>query len=205
MAGININSIMKKVKAYAKDDEGKKRMDQRVNELRLGKNGKTDGGDYVATIEDMNTAAFDMEAEAKNVAKSHRLPDSILDHFDSLRHGAPYYDKALERYRVDIYFEDNLYRPSLEINDGPMKGQRTGDGIDNIVSLFDTGYVAHGQVFGLWRGHESRGVIPSLMYRKPLRFMEEAVEDFNRTHFYKKYHVTAILPDSGDDIQFYSR
>ena len=205
MAGINISSIMKKVNAYAKTEEGKKRMERRVDELRSGKDGKTDGGGYVATIEDMNVAASEMETEARIVAQSHRLPDSVLDHFDSLRHGAPYYDKALGHYRVDIYFEDNLYRPSLEINDGPKKGQHTGDGIDNIVSLFDTGYVAHGQVFGLWRGHEERGVIPSLMYRRPIRFMEEAVGNFNRTHIHRKYHVTPIIPDSDGDIQFYSR
>lgn len=205
MAGINIDSIMKKVSAYTKSSEGKGKMDERIVEIRKGKNGKTEGDGYVVTFEDMHRAAREMEDEARTVAQSHRLPDSVLDHFDSLEHTEPYYQKETGRYRVDISFGDNLYRPSLMIVNGRRKGSRTGDGIDNIVSLFDTGYEAGSRVWGEWSGHEELGVIGSRTSRDGIGFMDEAIDDFNRKHVHTKVHVVAILPDSGTDTQFYLR
>lgn len=202
MAGINMDSIMKKVNAYAKSSDGKERMDAKIGDMRKGKSGATAGGDYVATFKDMDDAANDMENTARRVAQSHHLPDSVLDHFDSLTHGKPYIDHD-GRYRVDIWFQDNLYRPSLVIASGPRKGQHTGDGIDNIVSLFDTGYHARERVWGVWPGHEELGVIGSRVTRDPIGFMSEAAGDFNREKFGGKYHVIAIIPESDSDTDFY--
>ena len=203
MAGINMDSIMKKVNAYAKSSDGKERMDAKIGDLRKSGSGKTDAGSRVTSFSEMRQASEMMRRIAKENATAHKLPQSVLDHFDSLVAEPPYQNKQ-GQYVMDMYFRSDLSRPSLTIVDGPRKGQRTGGGIDNIVSLFDTGYVAHNTVFGIWEGHESLGEIQGRIMRDSKGFMNESIQDFNRTCG-KRYGVTAVLSDEGQDADYYLR
>lgn len=203
MAGVNIDSIMKKVNAFAESDVGKERMKKRINDIRKGGGTKTEGGGRITSFKEMHAAAREMERTAKETAAAHKLPQSVQDHFDTLYHEPPV-QVGEGMYRMDLYFHSDLGRPSLLINDGPRKGQHTGEGINNIVSLFDTGYIAHNQVFGIWEGHEMFGPISSRVFRNSIGFMKEAVTDFNR-RFGNRYGVTAMLSDEWPDAEYYSR
>lgn len=202
MASLNLRQILTKVRGYAKSDEGKQRMSEYLRDCRTQGRAQTAAGDTVVTIDAMCRAAETMIRMLREIARSHRLPESVLAHFDSLTYTQPIpAGKQGDQYRIDLYFEDDLSRPSLMIVSGRRAGQRTGDGIRNIVSLFDTGYSASANVWGTWDGHEDAGVIKSLAERDGAHFMQDAVESFNR-EWGQVYGAYAII---SADPQFYAR
>lgn len=104
-----------------------------------------------------------------------------------------------------VYFEDNLRRESLD--DG-INGY-TGEGIDNIVALFNNGYHASDYVYGWWDGHQATAStlfrsgsdikanyawVRSQKDREGLHFIQQAVDDFNG-NYGAEYHVTATAGD----------
>jgi len=200
MAQINMESIKKKVNDYAKSADGKKRIEDKVEEIRLSSDGRTASGDYITTIMDMRSATRLMKSELIHSAQTAGLPDSVMDHVDVDPMGMSEPVKVRNgHYYTSLTFADGerykLYRPSLEIvKNGSPTGKRTGDGIDNIVALFNNGYNADKQVLGLWAGHEDLGIVGSRVSRKGLLFMQDAVRNFNRK-FGHIYRVTATLDD----------
>lgn len=200
MAYVNMAAIQKKVASYAKSKEGKKRIDERIEEIRHSGDGRTASGDYVTTINDMRAATRLMKAEVIHSAQIAGLPDSVMDHIDVDPMGmSEPVDLGRNRYYTSITFADGarykLFRPSLEIvKNGSPTGKKTGEGVDNIVALFNNGYDADKQVFGLWAGHEDLGIVGSRMSRKGLLFMQDAVRNFNRKYG-GAYNVTATLDD----------
>lgn len=200
MAQINMASIKNKVEQYAKSAEGKKRIEDKVEEVRLGSDGRTASGYYITTLEDMRNATRLMKAELIHSAQAAGLPDSVMDRIDVDPMGMSDPIKVHNgHYYTNLTLSDGarykLYRPSLAIvKNGSPTGDRTGDGIDNIVALFNNGYYAEKQVFGLWSGHEDLGIIGSRMGRRGLQFMQNAVITFNRKYG-PRYSVTATLDD----------
>mgnify|MGYP006873053883 CR=1 FL=1 len=110
------------------------------------------------------------------------LPESVMRHFDSLRMTDLVYDASSGRYTTTIYFDDErsgaTFRPSLKNN---------GEGIDDIVALFDTGYIASRHVYGYWESHDVWAY--SKISRVGLHFIEYAVTEFNS--IYGRYNVIA--------------
>lgn len=201
MPKINLASVMGKVQAYADSNEGKTRIAKFIKECRDSGNGKLSSGDYIVTQQDMIRAAEALISILKEVAKQKSLPESVQKHFDSLYYNDPIpYGKEGKQYKIDIQFEDDLSRMSLKIASGKNAGKRTGEGIDNIVSLFDTGYNAKGSVYGVWENHTNNEIY-SLSYRDSLNFMEEALNTFNR-EYGKLYNVFAYI--SSEDPRFYT-
>lgn len=201
MAQINMASVMSKVNAWAKSDEGKLRCQEHIDKCRKEGKQKTDGGGIIITEELMCKAAETMISILKQTAQAHQLPTSVLDHFNSLEYSQPkVVGTTGNKYQIDIWFADNLSRMSLLVVKGSRAGQRTGQGIKNIVSLFDTGYSASSSVFGVWDGHEDDGIIKNLAHRDGKRFMSEAIESFNRV-WGKVYDVYAVV---SADPEFYS-
>lgn len=192
MPNININSIMNKVKAYSKSDIGKSRMAKFISERRDEGHGKLASGDHIVTEQDMIHAAEELIKILQETASQKGLPESVKEHFDSLYHNSPIpYDKSGTKYKVDVRFKDDLSRMSLQITSGKNKGSRTGEGIKDIVSLFDTGYDAEKRVYGSWDGHVN-DTIASLPHRDGLNFMGEAIDSFNR-EYGKLYNVFAYI------------
>lgn len=195
MAIINIDSIMKKVNAYAKSPEGKTRIGNKIKEYRESGVEKTSGGGIVLTEQRMCRIAENMITILKTSAGRAKLPQSVLSHFDSLDYTKPI-QSGENSYSIEIRFTDDLSRPSLKIMTGKYRGQRTGEGIENIVSLFDTGYPSDEHsvkpVHGVWDGHDDAGIIRSRTAREELRFMQNSVDEFNRV-IGSKYGVTAYL------------
>lgn len=205
MSKINMSGIMSKVSQYAKTDDGKKKISEKINEYIDNGVNRTDGGGVVITKETMCKAAEEMIRILKSTASSSGIPASVLAHFDSLTYSPPR-QSGKKEYTIDIYFADDLSRLSLKIASGKRRGERTGDGIDNIVSLFDTGYPlnkkASKRVSGIWEGHEELGEIWSRTSREGTRFMSNSIEQFNITYG-DKYNVTAYI-DGGEKFYFYN-
>lgn len=187
MATVNISSIMAKVKDYAKSKEGKRRMREYIDWC-IENNHPLASGDKLVTKDKMEFLAGKMIEILKATATASGLPASVLEHFDSLSSSTPAID-GRGVYRVDIFFTDDLSRPSLsavKYNSQTGKYEKTGatigEGVYNIVSLFDTGYMVtkNRNAFGFW---EKENVLTTILpEREALYFMERAVETFNRMY-----------------------
>lgn len=202
MPTININSIMRKVKDYSESDAGKAKMAKVLRDRRVNGDGKLASGDYVITEQDMQRLAEELIKTMREEASmaQYELPQSVLDHFDSLTYTQPEPSGNGSQYSIDIYFQDDLSRMSLLITSGERKGQRTGENIKNIVSLFDTGYKTSKRVYGTWDGHEDAGTIASRTELEGKYFIEKALDSFNRKYS-DKYHLVARVTASPE---FYS-
>lgn len=201
MANINLDSIMKKVEAYGRSVNGKLRMQEVIHKYAKDGVSKTGAGDRVVTETDMWMAASKMISVLRDTARSYALPASIMRHFDSLECSKIYQmpDGSSEIY---IYFGDDLHRDSL-YSDGY-------DGVDNIIAVLNNGYHAKNYVYGDWDGHaptgemrfdgrsiENNAYIRSRKDREGLKFIQQAVQDFNG-NYGSDYNVTAI---AGDDYK----
>lgn len=174
---INNDAIMKKVRAYARSDEGKQRIKGRVDEARTtGK--KLASGSKVTTEQDMAQLAERLATSIRN-----NLPEQIKEVGEFLYVSTPYRLKD-GTYKIALSFDRAaVHRDSLSSTDSPnsvnfpkkkdgslyrgrteerrqdsmdMYGAFTGGGIDNIVALFNNGHDPNGEnygksVFGFWK------------------------------------------------------
>lgn len=84
---------------------------------------------------------------------------------------------------VELNFRpEALERESLDPEKYP-------EGVDNIIRLFSHGYTAHGDVVGMWHGHEQW----NLRHRNADPFMQNAVDEFNALHGGAK--IADVRPD----------
>lgn len=202
MTQINMSSIMGKVRSYAHSNEGRNRIRACIDSYRKSGKAVTDGKESVVTEQTMCTIAEAMINILKHAAKEQQLPESVGAHFNSLTYSPPrVVGTQGDLYQVDIQFTDDLSRMSLLIKSGERKGQRTGEGIKNIVSLFDTGYSASSPVFGVWDTHDAESSVKSLENRDGRWLMSNATETFNRI-FGETYNVYAFITA---DPEFYHR
>lgn len=191
--GISIDSIMNKVDTYVKSEEGQQRCREVIAQMRKDGKTHTEAGSRILTEGDMIRLAEEMIRILKRNA-SNLVPRSVFDHFNSLDYEQPVISgKQGEYYSVLISFTDDLSRPSLRIKGGVRNGQRTGPGIENIVSLFDTGYDAEKTVFGIWE-HNNKDIFvnKSTAHRDALGFMNDSIDEFNMLYA-NEYNVIAII------------
>lgn len=203
MATINIGSIMNKVGAYSRSVEGKLRMKERINKYASEGQNKTAGGSKVMTEDDMYRAAYKMMDVLKQTAKESDLPPSVMQHILTMDCSKPYKmpDGHME---IWIYFGGDMHRESLEDGDGG----HTGEGVNNIVALFNNGAHTSDYVYGWWNNHSPTGEaltrsshvdgfawVRSKKDREALHFIQQAVGDFNGNYGYD-FNVTAV---AGDD------
>lgn len=120
--------------------------------------------------------------------KSGGLPASVAAHFNSVEASEATYSKGMTSATIKVTFTDDLSRESLVRRDGT-----SADGIDDIVSLFDTGYHADKRAYGYYanwgalkrdpsEGKSGDMMIPSKTDRDGLGFMQEACDDFNAAY-----------------------
>ena len=183
-----LGSIMSKVEAWPKSDEGKKRMDAKIKEYRSGKDskvnssGKTNGGSRILTPAQIKRLSKEFISILRKTAAASDLADSVMEHIESFDFTEPYIapDGSMV---VAVYMTDNPHRDSLY----PKKY----DGVDNIVALMNCGYSANGEVFGIWKDKR----IVSLQMREGKWFMQKAADEFERLYG-EEYGVTvAIAPE----------
>ncbi len=200
MPAINMSSIMSKVGAYSRSVSGKLRMKECIQKYAADGKSKTAGGSKVMTEDEMWKAAAKLIWVLQETARSFDLPQSVMQHFNSLECSKPYRmpDGSTVMY---VYFEDDLRRDSLENGENGY----TGEGIDNIVALLNNGTHAKDYVYGWWNGHHPTGEaltglrslhtddyawVRSKKDRDALHFIQQAVNDFNG-NYGSEYNVVA--------------
>lgn len=208
MPAINMSSIMSKVGAYSRSVGGKLRMRECIQNYATSGKSKTAAGGKVMTEDKMLEAASKMITILRMTANEYGLPESVRRHFDSLECSSPIRLRDGSTV-VYIYFDDRfdggLRRESLEDGDGG----HTGEGINNIIALFNNGAHASKYVYGWWNGHKPHGEalarsggqldadyawVRSKKDRDALHFIQQAVSDFNGNYGYE-YDVTAVAGD----------
>lgn len=184
---IDESALMAKLHAWEKVPENRKRMDAKIKEIS-GRDGvaTTAAGSRVRTEEDMLMAADKFIDILQRCAEDANLPESVMAHFRELFASRPVKLPNGETVVV-VRFGGDLHRDSLENDLGY-------EGIDNIVALFNNGYKAGGTVYGWWNGHSPTTAetgyrsgsgentyawVPSKAERPALKFIQQAVADFN--------------------------
>lgn len=175
---IDMTSIMAKATSYSKTNKCKKKMSDTIARYKREGIRKTQAGSIIITEDTMHEIAqdliFDLQQMASQLRLEGVLADSVARHFWSLRVDAIKEDSS-GKYEVTISFMDDLSRNSLLSYSA--SGARTGEGIENIISLFNTGYSARGMVYGFW---ENAGIdTMSRPYRPRLGFMDDVIKQFN--------------------------
>lgn len=197
VSDINTASIQQKLEAYAKSPAGKKAIRDVIHDIIIGSKQSIDGG--IVTLQGMDDLAFEFKSMINDEAAIVSLPDSVFSDLDSLWYQDPH-EREDGKYEVVFTFDGDVSRPSLMSIFGkrnePKTVGRTGDGIENIVYLFETGYPVSSEgtprhVYGTWDGHEDLGVIRSRNVMAGLHFIQSAVDKFNAK--YSKNGATAIL------------
>ncbi len=177
---INTSSIMSKIEAWSKTDAGKRRMKEVIDRYQKEGRKATAAGSTMLTADTMYKAAGKLIETLRSTAIDMGLPDSVLEHFDSLEPSAPFKmpDGSTTMY---IYFHDDLHRDSLQPNKYA--------GADNIIAVLNNGYEKHeniAKVWGVWHDMKIHG----LTERTGLQFMQKAVSVFNG-RYGSMYHATA--------------
>lgn len=208
---INMGSIMGKAMAFSESKEGKSRMKACLDKYKKEGRTTTAAGDQVVTEDMMWEAAAKMITVLRATASQYDLPESVMRHFDSLECSKPR-PRGDGTMVVDIYFDDKydggLRRESLEDGSGHYGGEfggRTGEGINNIIALFNNGAHAKDFTYGWWDGHSGTGDaslrsgalnsfawVRSRKDREPLHFIQQAVMDFNGNYGHE-YGVVAEI------------
>ena len=208
---INTGSIQSKIDAYLKLEECKRKKADYVNNAmlnssRLLSNSSNAG---LPTDDVMNEAARILISEIQKTALS-LIPDSagsvrnLISNDLCITQYANTVGKnkdGINIYELHIGFRDSsaLHRMSLRTK----KGKYLGGGIDNIVSLFDTGYTNHimsgsGRLRGYWDSVTSGDTIYTLNkpHRDALGFIASSVELFNNGYgkFYN-CHAKIVADD----------
>jgi len=182
---ISASSIMSKLNAYVKTQEGQKKMDDKIQAYRKGADprvaatGKTYGGGSIMNEKEMISAAKELIAMVRSAAATAGLPLSVMEHIESLDYTMPFIN-ADGSASIQIYMSDNPHRDSL-------MPQKYG-GVENIVAIFNSGYSADGRVYGMWHGKK----IASLEQRQGSFFMQKAVNAFE-AKYGSKYDVSVDL------------
>ena len=203
MATVNIQSIFNKCKEYSQTQEGKQKMREAIAKTQKDGTTVTVGGSEILTLSKMSELADELISILRNTAASYDLAPSVMAHFDSLKYVIQ--DLGDGQYECDIYFADDLSRESLETD------YNQGEGINNIIALFNNGYVASAPKYGWWNGHSATGesvyrsgnlktsaYIKSTQGRPSLHFMQRAIEDF-ASKYDKKYPLSVVLNEAEYD------
>jgi len=171
-------SIESELKKWANSPAGKKRIaEERAKKLKAGQ--KFGQGSGVVSIEQ----AKKMGDEMRDILYAH-LPVGLKASISTgdIIVSAPKV-QADGSMLVELHFRpEDLERESLDPEKYP-------NGADNIVRLFSRGYTAHGDVVGMWHGHEQW----NLRHRAADPFMQDAVDKFNALHGGVK--IADVRPD----------
>lgn len=193
---ISMASIMSKAKAFSESPEGKRRMEACIEKYKMEGRTETAAGSKIVTEKMMWEAVSKFLYVMRTTAADYDLPESVIRHINSMESSSRI-TKTPEGFEIYLYFGGDLHRDSLDNDLGY-------EGIDNIVALFNNGYHAKNYVYGWWDGHRATGdsVLRSGPYndfawarskkeREPLRFIQQAVADFN-ANYGAGYGVTAV-------------
>lgn len=192
MAGINWDSIIKKAQACMNTTEKKQRAAAIIDTYMMSRVGLSfsspragrmppkppslAAGKFIEVLRKEIESCIGTDYASGEMSRSGYIAISELDH------GEPY--RVGDKYYIDIYFDDDLSRPSL----APQRY----DGISNVAALLNNGYTAAHAVYGVWEKHSIGDErIASLTSRGGAHFVQQAVRDF-MGNYASEYGVTRI-------------
>lgn len=198
-------SIESKIAAFMESSEGQKRIKETLKNYRKSGVKRTHGGSRIVTKDDAIMLAGKLADMIVAHASSCGVPGNVLSEM-KMTMSLPAGNATDDDYSVDLSFTGNLHRDSLY--------NEVYDGVNNIVALFNNGYVARDYVYGFWDKHEYTGeyntlralpgsgfaYVRSKIGRPTLNFMQSAIEEFLNT--YKNYGVSVELDEeyNGDNM-----
>lgn len=187
---MQINSIMKKVKDFIETPKGREKISEaRIDAFTKGKNfgtgeGITSPADYTKVADHyFDTLTATVKGDGRSSA-------SLKEIVGNLKASAKILNPAkVSRTRIGVEIEFD--KKSLERES--VDHDYNGDGIDNIVALFNNGFdVPEGNTpYGDWEHHGTWYHIKGWTHRDPLKFMQAASRKFkaeNREK-YKLYKI----------------
>lgn len=191
---IPTNKLNKKVASWTSTKKGEKTIDATIAE------GSASG--IIERITEMMTQVANMFIQVLKDTASRRIEyttdnQSVQRHFDSLKASNPSWTMRDGKIYgvVYVYFSDeDLGRDSLLL----PNGDRTGDGISNIIALFNNGYELKSKTTprGVWEGHNENKPVRAKRKREELGFMQAAASIIKRTY---KDVDAIILSDEYND------
>lgn len=201
---INMNTVMAKVRAWEKSEEGQKRINAVTERYRKEGRTVTAAGSHIVTEKEMRQAAYKLAEIVKKTARrsGYDLPEHVLEDIDSLTVSGGVEEGKDGQRVIRLSFGNDLSRESLR----KENGDRTGGGVRNIIAIFNNGYEARIAVYGWWDDHapsskknvhygdHDTAWVRSTVSRPALRFMQQAVAEFN-SRYGEKYGVKAVLDD----------
>lgn len=212
---INMSSIMDKVNAYADSKSGAEKKSNCINEYVQNGVRTTKSGGTIITLDEMVELA-DFLIFKIIVNTSGIIPGDVRNLIieDLCVMQSPIYmgknENGIDMYELGIGFKNpaRLRRSSLSTRpyyqgtDPSIMTSFTGNGIDNIVSLFDTGYSTDVRKFGYWNPYETDTIVHTAnrLSREPLGFIESSIIEFNNS-IGKRYGCTAYI--SADDDYYF--
>ena len=165
---ITADKLNVKISSWAKTKRGKEIVNEAVADAV-----KNEGAERERMIKVANMFIQVLKDTASRRIGFTESNQSIQEHFNSLKASEP---------SIVIYFssEDDLSRNSLLL----PNGNRTGDGINNIVALFNNGYELKSKITprGVWEGHNNGKEIRAKRKRDELGFMQSAASLIKRTY-----------------------
>jgi hypothetical protein len=197
MASIDWNRILGKAEKLMESPSIRKKRDEIVKGILLGKItiGFGNGGGSLKTVEEaadkfIQVLHFEINSHIGEDFANGGISELAAEVMEDVQFGKPY--SIGDKCYIDVFFMEELSRESLRPEEY--------DGIDNVVALLNSGYVANDYVYGVWtnhRGHRSTDMegnpkkIASLKSRGGAHFMEQAIIDF-MGNYATEYNVTKI-------------
>ena len=189
-------SLKDKLDTWIKSPQGQARMQAKMEQYVRDGVTKTAAGSDVVPETRIYRAAAKFIQVLRDTAQTYDLPESVMKHISEMESGNIIVTS--DGFEIPLYFDGDLHRDSLE-NDAGY------DGIDNIVALFNNGYHASNYVYGWWNGHspttgdvsmrsgtDNDAWVRSKKDREPLKFIQQAIRDFNG-NYGSEFDVTAVI------------
>lgn len=203
MGNVNLGSISGKIKKYCDTTPGKAKVKSQLTDRRGVNLVKYDGrmipaNEFAYMIaEDFYDELVDLGWEALPLPSQQSVRDNIANTTVTETPSCigEYGDMYFWSVGLTIGGTDKkfLYRNSFRRS--PEGTARTGDGVDNIVALFNNGVNASARVYGYWDGH-GEGKYASAQTRPSLEFIQEAAR--NVVNRYKRLGYIISIEISGE-------
>ncbi len=161
---ISKSALNSKLRAWMKTPAGQSRTKSYIDGLRQ-RDGVTAGGHRVVGLATMCKLADELVRMVKESAKASGAADAIMDEINSLQY--VYTDLGDGQYYFEFRFVSDTHRDS-------MMPKLYPNGIDNIIALFNAGYVAENPRWANVSGPPH--MRPSLM------FMQDAITKFTNKY-----------------------
>lgn len=190
-------SVTSKLNQWAKSAKGQIKMSDCIAQYCANGTEVSASGAKLMPEKRIEEAVTKFLIVLRQTAASYDLPESVMKHIESM--DMTRIHQTAKGYEVPLWFGGDLHRDSLENDLGY-------EGVDNIVAVFNNGYHARNYVYGWWNHHRPSGEalarsngfedfawVRSRKDREALRFIQQAIMDFNG-NYGTEYNVIEIAP-----------